>query len=160
MKTAIFFLFFAIGTLCLQGCSSANQNPSLQKSRSAKRVLATASKMIKHDYIIRGSCWDYIDTLYTKAGVPRNKRVTIFKSNKQKGPYVTTDTIQPGDWLYFINTSYHNVEHSAVFIRWIDKSKKIGKCISYKGQRANKPARYKNYYLGRVYTIIRPPHKP
>ena len=105
--------------------------------------------------VVRGSCWDYIDAIYRRAGVSRKQRRIVFRS-KKRGPYAPSGMIRPGDWLYFINTSFHNSEHSAIFVTWIDRARKIGRCISYKGMGKREPARYKNYYLGKVYHIMRP----
>jgi len=121
---------------------------------SAYRVLCVGDRMIKNGILVRGSCWDYIDATFKKAGVPRKKRHTVFKS-KKRGPYANINLIRSGDWLYFINTSYHNSEHSAIFVDWMDKKRKIACMLSYQGENKRKPARYKNYNLSKVYNIMR-----
>ncbi len=122
---------------------------------SAKKVLQKAKEMtlIKRE-IIRGSCWDYIDTVYTRVGFLKNRRKIIYKSRK-KGPFADLNMIQAGDWIYHINYSYHKVGHSGIFIGWVDRQKKLALILSYAGERRKTPARYKVYDLSSVYHITR-----
>lgn len=119
-----------------------------------REVLQSARRMIKNNEIVLGSCWDYIDAIFMKAGFPQNRRMTIFKS-KLQGPYVDEVLIEPGDWLYFMNHSYNNVEHSSVFVAWSDFATKQAVMISYAGGNQARPARYKIYDLSSVYNIMR-----
>ncbi len=105
--------------------------------------------------IVRGGCWDYIDTLYKRAGFDRKDRTYIFRGKKNRSPYANINQIKPGDWLYFINHSYHNIEHSGIFVRWHDKNRFLAVILSYKGEYKNEPARYKVYNIKNTYTIIR-----
>ena len=123
-------------------------------SPEGRLVLETAVSMIDHQEIVIGSCWDYINAIYDRAGHLQRKRVTSFKS-KQAGPYADLELTQPGDWLYFINHSYNDVEHSAVFVEWIDFNSKEALTIAYSGGNKPVPARYKSYDLSSVYNIIR-----
>lgn len=120
-----------------------------------RKILETSRIMIANQEIILGGCWDYIDAAYTRAGFPSRQRVTVFKSNL-KGPYVVESKIQGGDWLYFINHSYGDVEHSGVFVAWTNLAKKEALIMSYAGGNQAKAARYKKYDLSSVYNIIRP----
>ncbi len=108
--------------------------------------------------IIRGSCWDYADAVYTRAGYPRttSARLTLFKGTKQRGPYADPAQIQPGDFLYYINHSYGDVEHSAIFVAWLDFEAREALMLSYGGERRKAPARYRAYDLSHVYQITRP----
>lgn len=108
------------------------------------KVLNIASKMIKDRVIYRGGCWDYINNVFDKSLKTGGKKTTVFES-KPRGPYALVSEFQPGDWLYFINLSYHNVQHSAIFVRWVDIDKKIALMISYPGENKRKPARYREY---------------
>lgn len=119
-----------------------------------RMVLETSRSMIRNQDIVLGSCWDYIDAVFSKAGYPSNKRRTIFKS-KLPGPYVQIELIEEGDWLYFINHSYGDVEHSGIFVAWTDENQKEALMISYAGGNQAKPARYKKYILTSVYNIMR-----
>ena len=108
--------------------------------------------------IVRGSCWDYSNEVYNRAGYPntRKNRTTVFKGSKKRGPYADASQIKRGDWLYFINHSYNDVEHSSIFVKWTDYSQRIGLMLSYGGERRNQPARYREYDLSHVYRVIRP----
>jgi len=124
-------------------------------SVAGKKVLAVGRKMVfEEKKIVKGSCWDYINEVYRRAGYSSDKK-TVFKS-KKSGPYVDVSKIQPGDWLYYINHSYNGVEHSGIFVYWKDYKNKIGVTLSYGGQNRNEPGRYKEYDLRSVYNIMRP----
>jgi hypothetical protein len=120
----------------------------------ARKVLSTARKMVKNRVVVRGSCWDYLNTAFSKAGFDKSGRKIIYRRPK-RGPYVSVSSIQPGDWLYYINHSYGNIEHSGMFIGWINRSKKQGLILSYQGGHKNKPGRYRPYILSSVYQITR-----
>lgn len=119
-----------------------------------RKILESTRLMITNQEIILGSCWDFINAAYDRAGFTSKFRQTVFKS-KQQGPYADISEFQPGDWLYFINHSFGDVEHSSIFVAWTDKEKKIALMISYAGGNQAKPARYKTYDLRSVYNIIR-----
>jgi hypothetical protein len=120
-----------------------------------KVILTTSRSMIADRKIVRGSCWDYINAVYNKAQYPANKRVTALKS-KIVGPFADVSVIQPGDWLYFINHSYSERDHSGIFVEWINMEKKTAVVMSYIGGKKKAPATYKKYDLRNVYYIIRP----
>ncbi len=152
-------LFF----LLLCGISSAKSHreyaPIIAQALSstsgpAKRVLYTAHRMVKDKVIIRGSCWNYLNAAYTKAGFGKDQRKIVYKQSKN-GPYAPVSYIKPGDWLYYINHSYGGVEHSGMFIGWVNRRKKQGLILSYPGERRKKPGRYRVYDLRSVYQIVR-----
>lgn len=120
-----------------------------------RKIIETSRVMITNEEIILGSCWDFINAAYLRAGFPTSQRITVFKS-KLQGPYLQENRIEAGDWLYFINHSYNNVEHSGVFVAWTDLTKKEALIISYPGGNQSKPGRYRIYDLSSVYNIIRP----
>jgi hypothetical protein len=128
-------------------------------SQPAKKVLKVGREMtLVNKEIVRGSCWDYADTVYTRAGFSRQlpQRQTVFKGSKRSGPYADASQIKPGDFLYYINHSYGGIEHSAIFIDWEDKTKKKALMLSYGGENRRSPARYRIYDLSNVYQITRP----
>ncbi len=149
-------LFLVCAVLLLNACSQKSPDTFVKAKikPSAYSVLCAGDRMIKDGVLVKGSCWDYIDATFTRAGSHRGNRKTIFKS-KKRGPYAKTNLIKPGDWLYFINGSYHNSEHSAIFIKWVNRKTRTARMLSYQGEGKRKPARYKNYDLSRVYNIIR-----
>ena len=120
-----------------------------------ERVLEMGASMVESGEIVSGSCWDFIHAAYTRAGYPIAERETVFKGSKS-GVFADVDDIQPGDWLYHVNHSYNNVEHSGVFVQWVDKDKKIGTTLSYQGEGRQLPGRYNDYDLKSVYNIMRP----
>ena len=121
---------------------------------AGKAILKTGRKMAVIDKtIIKGSCWDYINAVYKKAGYGTNKKI-VYKS-KKSGPYADVSKIKPGDWIYYVNHSYGGVEHSGIFVYWKDYKKKIGVTLSYGGEKRNEPGRYLPYDLKSVYYITR-----
>ncbi len=123
---------------------------------SGNNILNIGKNMIDNNEIIKGSCWNFIDTVYKRAGYNTNNRVTIFKETKNGGKYADVDIIMPGDWLYYINYSYNMIEHSGIFVKWVDKKKKIARILGYAGENRNLPGRYRDHDLRSVYNIIRP----
>jgi len=119
-----------------------------------RNILLTTREMISNQEIIIGGCWDYINAAYNRAGYPIKLRESIFKS-KFQGPYVTDEKILPGDWLYFVNHSYNDTEHSAIFVGWTNEKKKEALMISYDGEKRKKPGILKKYILTNIYNIFR-----
>jgi len=129
---------------------SAEENASDE----GRKILETSRSMIENQEIVKGSCWSFISAVFKRSGFATNSRETIFKS-KLKGPYAELDLIKPGDWLYYINNSHGGIDHSAIFVGWINLPKKEALMISYAGGNQEKPARYKKYDLRHIYNIIR-----
>lgn len=126
-----------------------------QASEPGRKVLETARAMISNKDIVVGGCWDFLNTVYVRAGFGDKKRETVFQS-KLKGPYLEQEAdFEPGDWLYFINHSYRNTEHSALFVAWIDRDNRVALMASYVGEKKKRPAFYKKFVLDKVYHIIR-----
>ena len=121
----------------------------------ARKVMQTVRHMVEQKIVIRGACWDYLDAAFAQAGYPRGKRNIVHKGTKNGGPYAPAAKIKIGDWLYYINHSYHNVEHSGLFIGWTNYRKRQGLIMSYAGEGRAEPARYRVYDLSDVYHIMR-----
>lgn len=123
-------------------------------SKAGKAVLKQARTMaLEQQEIIKGACWDYLNAVFLRAGVQRK---TIFKGKYPTGPFANSKDIQSGDWLYYVNHSYHDIQHSGMFVGWVDKPKKIALILSYAGEHRKEPARYKTYDISHVYNIMRP----
>ncbi|PNK60952.1 hypothetical protein [Psychrobacter sp. FDAARGOS_221] len=121
---------------------------------ASKQVLQTVRQMaLDRKEIIKGSCWDYLNAAFTRAGVTRD---TVFKGEYPSGPFVDTNEIKPGDWLYYVNHSYNDVEHSGLFVGWLDRSANQALILSYAGENRREPARYKVYDVSHTYNIMRP----
>jgi len=129
-------------------------NAEIQSSQAAREVISTARKMALNERtIIKGGCWDYLNAVFNRAGVSRN---TIHKGTYGQGPYANSSEIEVGDWLYYINHGYNGVEHSGLFVGWVDKNAKQALILSYAGENRREPARYRVYDLSNVYQIMRP----
>ncbi len=129
-------------------------NAETQSSQAAREVISTARKMALNERtIIKGGCWDYLNAVFNRAGVSRN---TIHKGTYGQGPYANSSEIEVGDWLYYINHGYNGVEHSGLFVGWVDKNAKQALILSYAGENRREPARYRVYDLSNVYQIMRP----
>lgn len=125
-----------------------------QSGMAASEVISTARKMALNERaIIQGSCWDYLDAVFKRAGVTRD---IIHKGTYGQGPYVSSDEIKVGDWLYYINHGYHGVEHSGLFVGWVDEYEQQALMLSYAGEDRREPARYRVYDLSNVYQVMRP----
>jgi len=131
-------------------------------NETGRKILVAGREMaVEKEEIIRGSCWDFIHAVYNRAGYPndRTSRVTVFKGTKEKGPYANARLIQPGDWLYYVNHSYNGIEHSGIFVKWLDVASRNALVLSYGGEKRNETARYQSFDLSNVYNIIRPAEK-
>ena len=125
-----------------------------QSSLAAREVISTARQMTLNERaIVQGGCWDYLNAVFKRAGVSRD---TIHKGTYGQGPYASSDEIKVGDWLYYINHGYNRVEHSGLFVGWVDERAKQALILSYAGQNRREPARYRVYDLSNVYQIMRP----
>jgi hypothetical protein len=141
----------------LKDCSCFKTNAQgLLTTVAGQKVIDTGFKMaIVTKQIVQGSCWQYADTVYKNAGFPQNKRATIFKSSKG-GPYADPKKLQPGDWVFHVNYSFHGVEHSAIFVCWKDYNKRIAITLGHVGQNLARSGIYGEYDLRSVYYITRP----
>ena len=125
-----------------------------QSSIAAREVISTARKMALNERtIIKGGCWDYLNAVFKRAGVTRD---TIHKGTYGQGPYASSGEIEVGDWLYYINHGYNGIEHSGLFVGWVDEQAKQALILSYAGESRHEPARYRVYDLSNVYQIMRP----
>lgn len=131
------------------------KNAEENASPEGKTILSTGRSMVLEKKIVRGSCWDYANAVFNKSGFKTNERVTPLKS-KFKGPYADLHTIKAGDWLYFINYSYKESDHSGIFVDWTNFDEKRAVVLSYVGGRKKKPGSYKIYDLKHIYYVIRP----
>ena len=126
----------------------------MQSNTAAREVVSTARKMALNERaIIQGGCWDYLDAVFKRAGVTRD---TVHKGTYGQGPYANSSEIEVGDWLYYINHGYNGVEHSGLFVGWVDERAKQALILSYAGENRREPARYRVYDLSNVYQIMRP----
>jgi hypothetical protein len=125
-----------------------------QSTPAAREVISIARAMTLNERaIIQGGCWDYLNAVFKRAGVSRD---TIHQGVYKQGPYAKSNEIEVGDWLYYINHGYNGVEHSGLFVGWVDEVAKQALILSYAGESRHEPARYRVYDLSNVYQIMRP----
>lgn len=125
-------------------------------SAPGRKVLTTGREMaLIQKVILVGSCWDWVDAVFTRAGFGERKRVVPFKTPK-RGPFIDVARLAPGDWMYFRNHSYNDIEHSGIFVGWVNGPSKVALVLSYPGMNRQEPGRYRPYELTSVYSITRP----
>ena len=140
----------------LKECSCYAQNEGLLKTdMHGYNIVSKGIEMVADTKeLVRGSCWNYIDKVYKNAGYDLKDRKTIYKG--RKGSLINDiSLLQPGDWIYHINHSFHGVEHSAIFMCWKDKERKIGITLSHVGQNKLRTGQFGSFDLKSVYNIIR-----
>jgi hypothetical protein len=121
-------------------------------------VLATARQMIAAGVVVRGSCWDYANAVFRRAGFAsgrKGKRRTIYRS-RPRGPYASPRKVRPGDWLYLVNNKAILATHSVIFVHWVSRARRRAMVITYVGRRSNSPGYYRTYDVSRIFQIIRP----
>lgn len=125
---------------------------------AARQVLSTARTMMEQRVVVVGSCWDYANAVFKRAGHPnqRGKRQTIFKGSRSKAVFANVGLIRPGDWLYYVNHQYKKVPHSAIFVAWVNRRKKRALMITYRGAKRAVPGTLDEYDLRSVFRIVRP----
>ncbi|MBC7429602.1 MAG: hypothetical protein H7336_13375 [Bacteriovorax sp.] len=160
--SAIIFLL-----ITLASCATSTRRPDVNPNEDVldqaeanatsggKKILIVSRGMISSQEVVIGGCWDYINKVYERAGFSSNQIDTVFKS-KFHGPYFAIESVQAGDWLYFVNHSYRDTEHSAIFVMWTNIEKKEALMVSYNGENRKKPANYKIFLLNNIYNVFRP----
>ena len=136
-------------------CCLTDQACPNQTSEGGLRIIREGYQMaVISRTVVRGSCWDFINRVYSNAGYQQANRETIYKGTKGR-KYPSPKSLQPGDWVYHVNYSYHNVEHSAIFVCWKDYDKKMAVTLSYVGQNRSAPGKYGVYDLSGIYNVMR-----
>ena len=118
------------------------------------RVLAMAIRMIEQETVIVGACWDYVNAVFTRAGFPAAKRVTIYQAT-ERGPFAAPALLEHGDWIYFVNHTFGDVGHSAIFVDWIDAGEQRALTVEYVGGNRHLPGRYAEYDIAECYGVFR-----
>lgn len=118
-------------------------------------VLKKGLELYQEEYKTSGSCWNYVNKIYDFAGFNSNEREVIYST--KKGTIINDPSmILPGDWLYHVNYSYRNVEHSAIFVCWHDRENLLAVTLSHVGQNKYAGGKFGIYDLKGVYMITRP----
>lgn len=138
----------------LNDCCCLKNDCKLPSSESGLAIVNKGINLVIDDYKISGSCWTFANKLYDLAGYPSKNRKVIYKESK--GTLLKDPShIQPGDWVYHVNYSFHNVEHSAIFICWKDFDNRMALTLSHVGQNKYAPGKFGVYDLKGVYSITR-----
>jgi hypothetical protein len=127
----------------------------LRAAPGGRRVLQTARTMIEQGTIVRGSCYDWIRTVFERSS---GRWSDAFRGRIRSGPYAEVHDLQPGDWVLFINESMGgdpSHTHSAIFVGWADPTERAATMMSYPGGRRTEPGRYGTYTLTRAYRVVR-----
>jgi hypothetical protein len=133
-----------------------NDNYKRTTSVLGLRVLNTGYDMsVNKKQIVRGSCWQFVNEVYNQAGFTNEKRKIVFQGSKA-GVFADSKMLEPGDWVYHVNHSFNNVEHSAIFICWKNFEKRTAIMLGYVGQNLPKPGYYGEFDMRSVYYITRP----
>jgi hypothetical protein len=130
----------------------AKQNAALETPGG--KVLAVAVQMVTDNEYVTGACWDFINTVYNRAGYPREKRVNIFMK-PEKGPFADPGLIKPGDWVMYRNLPYGEIGHSALFVEWLDFEERSALTIEYVGRDRMVPGRYRQADLTKTWGVVR-----
>lgn len=117
----------------------------------ARRVLQTIHAMLDEATVVRGSCYTWVSALYRRAG---GHPAVVFQGDR-RASFATPEVLEPGDWVFFINHSFGDVTHSAVFVAWIDQAARNALMVSYPGGNRRDPGRFGDYELSNVYQIVR-----
>ncbi len=137
------------------GSNASAPDDSLFGQGPGRNVLSTAKKMIYLERkIVKGSCWDWVDAVYTRAGYPEKKRVTVFRGD-EGGPYADVSGLKPGDWVMHYNLEYLPYTHSSLFIRWLDKRALLAEVFDYSGQDKEVPGKLSKHCYAKVFGILR-----
>lgn len=131
----------------LDGATSENQG-------SGFLVLKKGFELVESNFKMSGSCWSYANKLYDVAGFTQAKRKVVYDA--KKGTLLKDPSLLlPGDWLFHVNYSFRNVEHSAIFVCWKDKANLMAITLSHVGQNKYAAGRFGVYDLKGVYRVTR-----
>lgn len=124
-------------------------------------MLRVADRMIRRRTIRRGSCWDYVDHVFTRAGHGHGHRTQVFRGPTE-GPYADLGTLEPGDWLAFVTHPERDPigTHSVIFVEWEDQASGRARVVSYAGDGAARPGGYVTYDVTRTYRVTRATGSP
>jgi hypothetical protein len=125
-------------------------------SISGGQIIKSALNFIENKKIVKGSCYDFVQAVYAAAGFKEGKqRQKIFKTNV-KGPFADIALVQSGDWLYYHHTYSEVVEHSSIFVTWLDYESRAALVLDYPGGNRVEPGRYRVSDLYKLWGIHRP----
>jgi hypothetical protein len=105
--------------------------------------------------VMKAGCWDFVNLVYNEAGFPAKARRVVFRG-KRSGPYAGPELLRPGDWVMHVNREAANIEHSSIFVRWIDVARRRALALDYVGMKRPATGRLSRHDYSRIYMVIRP----
>lgn len=161
MRRAVLVLWLALTSSAAAQDEPPPETPETPALVSApgtpagERVLRMARRMVRRRTIVRGSCFDYIERVFRRAGYGEGERTRVF-SSVPEGPYADLSLIAPGDWLFIVHADREPIlTHSVIFVRWLDRAAGRAEVVSYAGGGARRPGGIVPYTLTRTYVIAR-----
>ncbi len=167
MKKNIYRLSLFALALFLGGCATMSgyyrtlpsPDDSLFGQGPGRTVLSVAKKMVYLERkIVKGSCWDWVDAVFNRAGYPVKKRSTVFKGD-EGGPYADVSVLRPGDWVMHYNLEYPPYTHSSIFVRWLDRKALVAEAFDYSGQDKEVPGKLAKHCYAKAFGILRASEK-
>jgi hypothetical protein len=132
---------------------------ALDANDPGQRVLQAGERIaFVEKRIMKGGCWDFVNAVYNDAGFPQKQRRVVFQGRKT-GPFANADLLKPGDWIMHVNREAAGVEHSSIFVRWIDPAARVALALDYAGMNRPATGRLSRHDYSRVYTVLRPKEK-
>ncbi len=117
----------------------------------ARRVLETIHTMLEESVVVRGACNAWTNAVFHRAG---GRARAVFHGDR-RASFTATSLLAPGDRVAFINHSFGDVTHAAIFVAWIDEPARSALMVSYPGGNRDAPGRFSGYELSNVYEIVR-----
>ena len=124
-------------------------------NEAGDRVIKSAIARIDKGTVLKGSCYDFVQACYVDAGFKGAGIKRIFLG-KQSGPFADSSLIKKGDWIYFNHMYSATIEHSAIFVLWVDFENRVALTIDYPGGDRAEPGRFRIADLYKVWGIHRP----
>jgi len=128
----------------------------LDPNEPGQRVLLAGEQIaFVEKRVIKGGCWDFVNAVYTAAGFGQKQRRVVFQGKRQ-GPYAKADLLKPGDWIMHVNLEAGGVEHSGIFVKWVDRARRLALALDYAGMNRPTPGRLSHHQYSQVFTVLRP----
>jgi hypothetical protein len=132
---------------------SALLSAETRATAGGRRVLETTRTMLDDGTVVRGSCFDWVDAVYHRAG--GHWHDAFHGHGPSRGPYADASVLQPGDWVFFVNHEFGDDTHSAVFVAWADERAQTAVVASYAGGHRDEGGRFGTYTLTSVFRVVR-----
>jgi hypothetical protein len=124
-----------------------------------ERILSIGDEIKASGVRRQGGCWDFVKAVYDCATYSTKRIFPASGRCDKNGLYLEdVDIIQPGDWIMHINLEYRQserIDHSAIFVHWIDKEEKKAYMLDYVGNNRCSQPGYKEHVLTDVYCVVR-----